>query len=289
MSSVKNPKLGSRAALWLNENISTPRVVVVAGWVLLAVGVLMLVRAGILGRSTDEQKLEANATAAAAIVAIAALLLTLGQQLFDKSDLISRFYLEEYRKGYDSAYDVLMGAAPGDPILRMKWIAAARILEAARRLSEKITVPSHRDVMNMDIPRQAERFQKFLRFPAAYYYGVDPAGLDWYGRDFLDEAARLSTKTVDGTMNAHTEVEEKVIFTVWKAIQYPSSYADVMGGEFEETNVWILPIGLRTYIEHARRYESAMGKLYERKDRDPPSNAGARQPGDGTDLAEETG
>lgn len=264
-------RLVARAKKSWQVNALSPRLNIIIAFILLFIGILMLIRAGVALRSPNEQRLEANATAAATIIAIAGLFFTLGQQLADKAEARSRFYLEEYRKGYDSAYDVLDSVNAGEPILRMKWIAAARILESARRLSDKITVPSHRDVMNMDIPRQAERFEKFLRHPAAYYYGVNPEVVAIYGDDYLNEAARRSTNEIEGRMNAHTEVEEKVIFTVWDAIQYPPGYADVIGGgKFEEARVWILPLGLRDYITHARRYSSAMGKLYEGRNVVPP-------------------
>jgi hypothetical protein len=235
------------------------------GFALLAIGIALLVGPLLEFPSIPPQITSAPPTAAAAVIALAGLMFTLRQQLADKADARSRFYLEEYRKGYDSAYAVLDGADAADPILRLKWIAASRILEAARRLSAKITVTAHRDVMNMDIPRQAERFQKFLRHPAAYYYGVVPPAPAMYGEDYLNEAARRSTKEIDGIMNAHTEVEEKVIFTVWKAIQYPPEYADVLGDTFNDGQVMFLPPPLKTYVEHVRGFQSAHGKLYPRR------------------------
>lgn len=144
----------NRVRRWL----ALHRILFVAGMLIFIVGCYWLNRAYVsLGSSAE--RLETLATAAAALVAVAALFFTLAQQASDRADVRSRFYLEEYRKGYDIAYNILESARANDPRLRLKWIAAARILETARHVAEKVTVEEHRDVLKMDIPRQSQRFQ----------------------------------------------------------------------------------------------------------------------------------
>jgi hypothetical protein len=246
--------------------VTTPYLLYGVGCILLIVGLAFSVRAGVELLSKSLEAAEPTGTAALAVVTIAALLFTLGQQLTDKTEAQSRFYLEEYRKGFDSALAVLESAPPGDPRLRMKWIAAARILESARRLSKKITVPAHRDVMGMDIPHQAQRFDRFLRMDAEYYYGASVGTVKSYGKDSLNEAARISTRRIGDLLNPHLEVEEKVIYTIWNAIQYPRDYADVLGEVFQEGQILFLPHSLRDYIQHTRSFQSAHGNLFSRAD-----------------------
>lgn len=192
----------------------------------------------------------------------------------DRADERSRFYLEEYRKGYDVAYVVLKSADAADPHIRLKWIAAARILEGARRLIPKVTVKEHRDVLNMDIPQQSVRFQPFFENIAQYYYGVIPPNYGTgTGQEWLHEAARRSTQPKDGVLNWQRAVPEKALHTVWRAVQYPKGYAEVLGEGFDEGQVLFLPTGMRDYVEHSRIYSSSMGKLYDQHGKEVPGGA----------------
>src|SRR5689334_20026264 len=77
-------------------------------------------------------------TVAALLATIAGLFLTVQRQIADRQEATSRFYLEQFQKGFDTAYDILDSVPPGDPLMRMKWIAAARVLATAHSMFEKI-------------------------------------------------------------------------------------------------------------------------------------------------------
>jgi hypothetical protein len=266
--------LSVQAVSWVRRCLSLHRILFVVGLLIFIVGCYWLNRVRVVLGSSDRASLETLATAAAALVAVAALFFTLAQQAADRADEQSRFYLEEYRKGYDVAYVVLRSADAADPRIRLKWIAAARILESARRLIPRVTVKEHRDVLNMDIPRQSERFQPFFEHIAQYYYGVIPPNYSTGAKkEWLHEAARRSTNPKDGVLNFHREIPERVLRTVWLAVQYPKEYCDVLGDQFDDGEALFLPPGMRDYVQHSRTYNSAMGKLYDLQGNEVPPTA----------------
>jgi hypothetical protein len=131
-------------------------------------------------------------------------------------------------------------------------------------MAEKIIVPEHRDVMNAAIPHESQRFQQFLLHPAEYYYGIAPEKLSrWPVGERLHEAARRATRERNGVMNAHIEIPESAIYTVWRAIQYPREYALELGDRFPDGVELLMQSPLRDYIQHSRRYGSSHGTLYE--------------------------
>jgi hypothetical protein len=205
-------------------------------------------------------------TLAAVLATAAGVFLASQRQLADKADARSRFYLEEARKGYDTAFEILKPTIEAaDPLLRRKWLAAARVLETARRLAGKITTRSHRDVWVMEIPHQSQRFIPFFTQPAPYYYGISPGVLAGVPEaEVLNEAARRSTAPEGETAHAHREIPEKAIYTVWRSIQYPSRYQEVLSGKFEEGDRLFLPEGLRACLAHRDQVYSAVGVLYPR-------------------------
>jgi hypothetical protein len=174
----------------------------------------------------------------------------------------SRFYLDEYRAGYNTAYEILDSAKPGEADFRMKWIAASRVIETARKLSERIKTASVRDVLLLDLPHQSQRFFKFFELPAAQYYGIDPNMASFLmGPDRLDEAARQSS--MGESTGSLRQVPQRVIRTIWSAVQYPKDYEDVVGEAFSEKEKNFLPPGLKQYIAHVNQWHSINGNLVQ--------------------------
>jgi hypothetical protein len=202
---------------------------------------------------------------AAAWIAIAGLFFTLRQQLADAAEKKSKFYFDECKRGFDTAYEVLASATPGHPETRLKWVAAARVLESARRLSSRVTSRPQRVALMMDIPYQAIRFNEFFENSGPYYYGSHPELVTGFGDDPLDRAGRISTAPMGTTMSTLRAVPETAIHTVWAAIQYPSDYQDVLGEKFSEKNRLFLPQGLREYLNHVAQWHSVGGVLHERR------------------------
>jgi hypothetical protein len=201
-------------------------------------------------------------TVAALLATVAGLFLTAQRQIADRQESTSHFYLEQYQAGFDKAYDILKYATPGDPLFRMQWIAAARVLATARRLYARITVRAHRYVAEMEIPHQSQRFMPFFEQSAAYYYGV--ATLPVLTEESLDQAARQSTQRSGNTISTLRLLPETAIHTVWKAVEYPKGYKDVLGDKFGEGERLFLPKGLQAYLDHRDRYDTAAGQLHER-------------------------
>jgi len=205
---------------------------------------------------------EPSLTVAALLATVAGLFLTAQQQIANREETTSRFYLEQYLEGFDTAYEILESARAGDPLLRMKWIAAARLLADATKMHDRISVPAHRLVARMSIPHQSQRFWKFFDEPATYYYGVVVVHASTV--DALDEAARQSSKGSGTLISTLRLVPEKVIHAVWQAVSYPKSYRDPLGEKFSDADRMWLPNGLKAYLDHRDCYDTAAGNLHER-------------------------
>ncbi|HMH29075.1 MAG TPA: hypothetical protein VK580_10845 [Steroidobacteraceae bacterium] len=177
----------------------------------------------------------------------------------------SRFYLDEYRSGYDTAFKILDAAKPTDADFRVKWIAASRVMETARQLSERIKTPSVRDVLLLDLPHQSQRFFRFFELPAETYYGIDPKVASFLaGSDRLDEAARRSS---DGEVTGNLrQLPQAAIRTIWAAVQYPKDYEDVVSGVFSEKERDFLPASLKAYIVHVSQWDSINGTLIQKSE-----------------------
>jgi hypothetical protein len=130
-------------------------------------------------------------------------------------------------------------------------------------------------VLEIELTFQRQRFHQFFEQPAPYYYGVNPADLDSVSEsDRLATAARQSTEGEGSLISTLRQVPESAIHTVWRALQYPVDYWDVIDKEskFLEGALLFLEPGLRDYICHARTWHSAAGRLWVRE---PPPAAGA--------------
>ena len=88
--------MATRIAIWWRANATTDGQLFALGWLLLIVGLAMLAGSVIALQWPNEFKSEPP-TAAAVVIAIAALLIGLSQQLADKAEARSRFYLDAYR------------------------------------------------------------------------------------------------------------------------------------------------------------------------------------------------
>jgi hypothetical protein len=138
-------------------------------------------------------------------------------------------------------------------------------------MAANITVRAHHDVMMATIPHESQRFQQFLRHPAEYYYGTIPEMLaGWPAGERLNEAARRATVERDGVMNAHIEIPVGAIYTVWRAIQYPSEFYLELMDRFPNGLEEYLDGQLREYVGHSRRYSSIHGVLYDQGGREIP-------------------
>lgn len=152
--------------------------------------------------------------------------------------------------------------------MRMRWIAAARVLATAKSMFDRITVAAHRDVAHMNIPHQSQRFQPFFQMAAWAYYGV-PAPANMPSEEALTEAAKRSTASEGEAINTIRYIPEKVIYTIWKAVAYPKDYKDVLGERFNEGERVFLPEGLRTYLKHKDLWNSVAGALQARVPGEP--------------------
>jgi hypothetical protein len=206
---------------------------------------------------------------AAALVAVAGVLLSMQWKFGEKQEERSKFYLDKSLSGWDRAYGLLKESLTTANLeRRTKWIAAARILERARQLSEEVSAVAHRDVLEIELTHQRQRFHQFFEQLGPFYYGVNPLNLDNIPAEHkLDEAAKQSTAGEGTTISVLRGIPESVIHTVWRALQYPPDYWDVIdkAAQFDEGPLLFLDPGLREYINHTRNWQSAAGKLWPRK------------------------
>ena len=207
-------------------------------------------------------------TLSAVLIAMAGLFITIQWKFADKEDDRSRFYLEKALAGWDRAFEILQETLVG-PIAdrRTKWIAAARILERSRRLSTKVSEASHLEALEIELTYQRQKFHQFFEQPAPFYYGVSLADVAGFPEEEkLNEAGRRATVGSDTTISTLHQIPETAIYTIWRALQYPPDYWDVIdkGAQFDEGPLMFINKGLREYIEHARAWHSAAGKLWPR-------------------------
>ena len=212
----------------------------------------------------------ANLAVAAALVAVAGVLLSMQWRLSDKQMEQSAFFLNKSLAGWDRAWNILKESLTGPTLeRRTKWLAAARILERSRRLTERVTDPAHKDVLEIELTHQRQRFHEFFEQAGPYYYGVNPINLDNVTAERkMDEAAKQSTQGEGTTISTLRQIPESAIVTVWRALQYPPDYFDVIEREdkFEEGPRLFLDPGLREYIDHSRAWHSVAGKLWPRNE-----------------------
>jgi hypothetical protein len=119
----------------------------------------------------------------------------------------------------------------------------------------------------MDVPHQSQRFHRFFEMSGAYYYGVEV--LATAGEQSLDDAARLSTIGSGTTISTLRSIPEKAIHAVWKAVEYPKDYKEVVGEKFKEGERLFLPKGLQAYLEHCDQWHSVAGQLHKRGPSEP--------------------
>ena len=196
----------------------------------------------------------------------AGLLLTLGGILLAKSreatdaqEKRSLFCLDSCVAAYEEARNLLVD---GDND-RGRWIAAARALKHAQKLSKAVTVDAHLRALEVHHLKYRKFFYDILSpKSAAFFYGAqDPATP-------LDAAAAASTareeragRSVTSTVNA---LSEKSLHAVWEAAQWPDDNPDPLDAGFspeEEGRLLVLFPGLYEYLEHTRRFTSASGRL----------------------------
>ncbi len=203
---------------------------------------------------------------AAALVAVAGVLLSMQWKFSEKQEERSKFYLEKSLAGWDKAREILAESVTGIAMeRRTKWIAAARILERSRQLGDRVTESAHRDVLEIELTHQRQRFHQFFEQPAPFYYGVNVLHVD--APLALDEAARQSTQAEGSTISTLRQIPESAIVTIWRALQFPTDYWDVIerDDKFLEGPILFLDSGLRDYIDHARAWHSVAGQLYPRE------------------------
>jgi hypothetical protein len=234
---------------------------------LLLVGAVVILAANVIVWLRPKEFTEPMSLSfAAALVAVAGVLLSMQWKFTEKQEERSRFFLDKSLSGWDKARDILAESLTGIAMeRRTKWIAAARILERSRQLGDRVTEPAHRDVLEIELTHQRHRFHQFFEQPAPFYYGVNVLHVDVPSA--LDEAARQSTQAVGNTISTLRQIPESAIVTIWRALQFPSDYWDVIerDDKFLEGTILFLDSGLRDYINHARDWHSVAGQLYPRE------------------------
>ena len=231
------------------------------GWVLIAVaGGIIVVSFWIPSSVFDPLK---SALPAGVLIALAGHLFTQARSARDSTEKRSQFYLESCVLAYEEARNLILDGSND----RVTWIAAARALAHAKQLSLRVTVDAHLRVVELHKLKYRRFFHEALADkPASFFYGCSDASVT------LDEAAALSTarekrggRDVTSTVK---ELSEKSLYAVWEAAQWPQEYQDPLEKGFseeEKSKLLVLWPGLHEYFEHKDRWDSASGKLFERK------------------------
>lgn len=191
------------------------------------------------------------------------LLLTKSRETADAEEKRSFFYLESCIRAYEEARNLLTDGNND----RATWIAAARALKHAQKLSTEVRADPHRRVLELHQLKYRGFFAGILMAgSAAFFYGAhdDSAPID-------EAAAAASAPEERGGLIVTSTVKELCeasLQAVWEAAQWPNDYQDPLdGGGFskkDEGPLMLFAPGLHRYLEHRRRHNSASGKLWPR-------------------------
>jgi hypothetical protein len=199
--------------------------------------------------------------AAGALATMAAMMVVVrNQQRKDEIDR-SKFYLESARDGFDQAVDMLH-----DNFIRVRWIAAARMLIYSQQLADNITETEHRTAFKIIRDDLRHRLSDILG-----YRGTGLRGSAFYGAPDeanIDEAARASTRRSDNdghSMSDNRDIPESVLFTIHSFAEFPQDYDDPIPNEHFKGRTWrFLPYkfpGLAQYLRHRDHFRSISGNL----------------------------
>jgi hypothetical protein len=180
---------------------SRPWLLAVIGYALI-VAALTIVAANVAVWLWPKQYANAvDLAVAAALAAVAGVLLSIQWKLQERQVEQSAFFLDRSLAGWDRGWAILNDSMKGAPEeRRTRWIAAARVIERARRLTERVTDSAHRDVLEIELTHQRQRFHPFFEQPGPFYYGVDQHAIaSAASGSLMDEAARRSTEGTGST------------------------------------------------------------------------------------------
>jgi hypothetical protein len=141
---------------------------------------------------------------------------------------------------------------------------AGRALVHAKELGEKITEPSHKQVLELHRVKYRRLFDGALRDKSAvFFFGAE----DLNAAIAVAAAQSTARETIAGRTVTSTvrELSDKSIRAVWEAAQWPKEYEDPLGKGFSPDEIERLVVfypGLYEFFEHKRQWHSASGRLY---------------------------
>lgn len=170
----------------------------------------------------------------------------------------SLFNLEKADEAYQTAIDTLEQGGNN----RRAWVHSARLISHAMALADGVTVENHKRVLDYMSLRYRAVFHDFLHEkPASFFYGVDPSMQ-------IDEAAKASTVggMVNGrhSLNSVRMIDERSIYAVWKAAQWPEDYAEPSDAKFSDVEIEKLYVSypaVKEFLDHRKKKISIFGQL----------------------------
>lgn len=198
----------------------------------------------------------------------------------------SRILFERASLGFEAVVSMLSDQNND----RLTWIRAARTLQRAIDLGERIADKSYRLTYELEADKTrldlylalTEKDSEGSRVPLApqFFYGVS----DWKRYETLDEAAIAASHWTTGglvTLDKNFPVSnlkplsEKSIVAIYNFIEFPKDYKDPLDG-FERwddnwEDRWGADQGARRYIVHARLKTAHNGQLFDNKPADTGS------------------
>lgn len=178
----------------------------------------------------------------------------------------SEFHLSGATRGIEAALRLLDDGNNE----RTTWIAAARILERAIRISQGITHPSHRALYEIDLERFRRSMGSILGYdnpnrPGGFFYG-SPRNMR---NANLDDAAVYKDPYRAGLARGATNIPPDVLWILWNFAEYPPGYEDPIGengftsANLDSPNMRLWP-GLRAYLNHWRQFVVIGNQLHPR-------------------------
>jgi hypothetical protein len=200
-----------------------------------------------------DDKWSDRGSVAAVLLAVGAIFIAMRDKQRSDRYSTSLFYLEKSINGMERAYDKISDGNNS----RQKWIAAARILAKSYKVGGKVIEQEHKEIFEIEMDHWRLKFFELLDQSPQFFFGAANQNVT------LDQAAEESTARVGDCISTLKSIPEQAIHTIYKVIEFPKNYEDILTGTFDEHDPLLLSFeGIRKYLAHKREWISACGKLH---------------------------
>ena len=160
--------------------------------------------------SSQPPQASSNLAEAALSVALLSGLITARTWISDRRAKKSSMYMERVKNGWMEAADILNTQVN----VRVKWIAAARVIGVCDKLRQKVTEPVDIDSLRVEVDVLREKMWQHFEKSTAFYWGIT-------GTTRRVDSARESERLDDSKA-----IPLYSIHAIYSLIAYPDDFTD---------------------------------------------------------------